>query len=460
MTTFRRSNRIRSRLLAVVIFALAANFALSGKALANDGPQIATASTQDLLPPVPRLTVIWHGKRVSALPFRIRVLDQASPLAYSLDIRRPVKYGDSWTGVSLGSPSDPEARSLPSVGISDPLLAEAIARGDVPASKPLVPVRNNAELAARQIAIWSATNNLRLTRRTVPDAALRARARQLIAGAKGISVPLQSASHSVQIFVQDTSATTVQLAVTIGLDANTHSTTPQNIDLYLDGVRCPIRTQALTHIELGADGTYHADKPQPFDSNAHSTDVADVDLDRNTKVVDATANWVNVISDPGLVMAGAGAAPPLVTAESATLNFTSTTRLDPSDYTNPGQLLSNAGTDILTKVPAWATWVVLILALYLLSRAGRLTDLGFKTWWSRRRKSDQTVDLAAVEVEAATEGQAVRTGLLALNLTKKDDVVVTVLPSAPGLTGTSASTRVRLARRSGKAQSTDPEAGK
>ncbi len=43
----------------------------------------------------------------------------------------------------------------------------------------------------------------------------------------------------------------------------------------------------------------------------HPIDVAEVDLDRNTKVVDATANWVNVTSEPGFVMAGADAAPPL-----------------------------------------------------------------------------------------------------------------------------------------------------
>lgn len=37
--------------------------ALCGKALADDGPQIATATTQDLLEPVPGLSVVWHGKQ-------------------------------------------------------------------------------------------------------------------------------------------------------------------------------------------------------------------------------------------------------------------------------------------------------------------------------------------------------------------------------------------------------------
>jgi hypothetical protein len=386
VTAYARAVRKSALLLAVLTCVLAGSLALCGTAVADDGPQIATATTQDLLAPVPGLSVILHGKRVSALPFRIRLLDQASPLAYSLDISRPAAYGDSWTGISLGQPTRPQDRSLPAIGIANPLIAEAIARGDVPADKSAMSAASNLELAARQVAIWTSTNNIALTPQTVPNAALRRRARQLLAGTTGIQVPLQAASHSVQIFVRDTTANTVQLAVTLGLDANTHSSTVQHIDLYLDGVRCPILTQALTHVERRSDGTYHAGQPKPLDWKTHSIDVAEVDLDRNTKVVDATATWVNVISEPGLVMAGASAAPPLVTAEPAVLNFTSTTRLDPSDYTNPEQLLNNAGTAFLTNLHGWAVWVVLLLALYLIPRVGRLADAAFLRFARRKPK--------------------------------------------------------------------------
>jgi hypothetical protein len=451
VTIYVRAARKCALLLIVLAWVLAASIALCDKALADGGPQIATATTQDLLDPVRGLSVVWHGRRVSALPFRIRLLDQASPLAYSLDIRRPAAYGDSWTGISLGSPADPQARSLSAIGIIDPLVAEAIARGNAPSGKPVVPATTDMELAARQVAIWAETNNLALTPKTVPDAALRRRARQLLAGAAGFSVPLQAASHSVQIFIRDTTANTVQLAVTIGIDPNTQLSTVENIDLYLDGVRCPIKTQARTHIVRGSDGTYHTDKPVPLDPKTHSIDIAEVDLDRNTKVVDATANWVNVTSDPGLVMAGADAAPPLVTAEPAVLNFTTTTQLNPSDYTNPEQLLSNSGIAFLTTVPARWVLLILVLALYFLSRAGRIADAGIV--WLVRRKPKETprVNPAAVEAEAATEDEAIRAGLAALNLTRPEDVVVTILQtprhSPPG-TGTTA--RVRLARRPGQ----------
>jgi hypothetical protein len=450
MTIYARAARKFTLSLTILAYALAGSLALCGEAQASNTLQLATATTQDLLDRVAGLSVVWHGKRVSALPFRIRLLNQASPLAYSLDIRRPAAYGDSWTGISLGRPGHPEDRNLPSIGIADPLIAEAIARGDAPSDKPPVLATNDRELAARQVAIWSSTNNFPLTPRTVPNAALRRRARQLLAGVNGIQVPLQAAYHSVQIFIRDTSANTVQLAVTIGLDPNTYSSTPQNIDLYLDGVRCPVRTRALTHIVRRSDGTYQADKPSPLDPKTHSTDVAEVDLERNTKVVQATANWVNVISEPGLVMEGADAAPPLVTAEPAVLNFATTTQLNPSDYTNPEQLLNNFGTAFLTNLPGWTVWVVLLLALYLLPRVGRIMDKAVIGGYglARRKPKDAMVYPTAVEVEAPTESEAIRVGLLALRLTKPDDVIITTLQTPrKSLLRTDTPARVRLTRR-------------
>jgi hypothetical protein len=440
--------------LAVLMCMLVVDLALSGKALADDGTQIAKATTQDLLSPVHGLSVVWHGKAVSALPFRIRLLDQASPLAYSLDIRRPVAYGDSWIGISLGRPAHEEDRSLSSIGISNPLIAEAIARGDAPADKPPIPATTNEELAARQIAIWASTNNLLLTAQNVPNKALRLRAQKLPADVTGLQVPLQAAAfHSVQIFVQETTASTVQLTVTIGLDANTVPSIAQRIDLYLDGVHCPIRTQALTHIERGSDGTYHADQPEPLDPRTHSADVAEVALDRNTKVVDASATWVNVISGPGLVMAAANAAPPLVTAEAAVLNFTTTTRLNPADYTTPEQLLNNVGAAFLTTLPGWAVWAVLLLALYLLPRVGRIIDTAITAAYllARPKPNETPVNPATVEVEATTEGEAIRVGLMALNLQASDDVVVKILQkSQHGHHGTGTPARVRVTRQPGK----------
>lgn len=402
------------------------------RALADIGPQVATATTQVLLGPIRGLSVMWHGRAISALPFRIRLLGQASPLAYSLDIRRPVAYGDSWTGISLGSPTDQQARNLSQVGVINPLVAEAIARGDVTATKPPDIATTNFELAARQVAIWASTNGLRLDRNAVPNSALRRRAEQLLAGMRGIQVPLQTAAfHSVGIFVQNTTANTVQLVVTIGLDTNTLPSQPQNIDLYLDGVRCHIRTRALTHIYQRSNGTYYADQPVPLSSSTDSTDIAEVDLHRNTQVVEATANWVNVISGPGLIMGGAAAAPPFVTAESGVLNFTTSTQLDPSKYNSPEQLLNNAGIAFLTKMPSLLVWVILLIGLYLVARVGRGVDYVLAAGYRRfRPNSAQSpaaiVHPSAVEVEASTAGEAIQAGLLALNLRRPEDVEISI----------------------------------
>lgn len=453
VTSVGRFGRIAVSLTFVL---MAVGLISSGAALADNGPQVATATTQDLLSPVRGLSVIWHGRTISALPFRVRLLGQASPLAYSLDIRRPVAYGDSWTGISLGSPADQQARNLSQLGVINPLVAEAIARGDVTAARPPGLAMTDFELAARQVAIWASANGLKLDRKAVPNVALRRRAEQLLAGTKGIQVPLQAAYHSVGIFVQNTTANTVQLVVTIGLDPNTHPSQPQNIDLYLDGVRCHIRTRALTHIHQRSNGTYYADKPIALSSSTHSTAVAEVDLHRNTQVVEATANWVNVISAPGLVMGGAGAAPPLVTAENAVLNFSTSTQLDPSKYNSPEQLLNNAGTAFLTTLPGWLVWVILLIALYAVARVGRGVDYVLVAGYRRfRPKSEPSpaakVDPAAVEVEAATAGEAIQAGLLALNLTRPDDVEITILQASSSQDDHAGiPARVRLVRRARK----------
>src|SRR6266568_3013703 len=76
---YARTVRKCALLLVILMYMLVGSLAFCGEARAGDAPQLATATTQDLLEPIPGLSVVWHGKRVSALPFRIRLLNQASP---------------------------------------------------------------------------------------------------------------------------------------------------------------------------------------------------------------------------------------------------------------------------------------------------------------------------------------------------------------------------------------------
>jgi hypothetical protein len=410
-------------------------------------PSAATATLQDLQDQQPAFTVRWLGRTASALPMRLRVLNQASPLAYSLDIRRQPSYGDAWTAISLGEPSNPESRSLPQVGVFNPLPSELIARGGAPPDQQPVPATGLLEQAARQVAIWSFTNGLPLTAAAVPNARLLSRAQQLAAMDNGAPpVPLQAADHGVQIFIRETTANTVRLAIILNVDPNTHPSTAQNIDLYLDGLRFPVRTQARTSI-VYHDGAYHSQKPRSRGVHA-PTEVAEVNLDRNTKVVDASAVWVGVRSDPGLVFVSGGAAPPVLTADESVLNFRTSTRLDPANYTSPRQLLDKAGTDLLARLPSAWVWIVLVVGLYLIPKAGREADAFFrliKRLWRWGQPSPPLVRPYMVTVEAPTVHDAIQAGLTALGLTQASAVDVTTLESAKNrLFGRSRPAKVRL----------------
>jgi hypothetical protein len=416
--------------VVITVVAFVAVFAAAAPASADVSSPI-TATTADLFSPQPELAVLAGEGSVSAMPVRVRLLNQASPLAYSLDMHRTTHYGDAWTAVSLGSPGDPADRSVSQVGVTNPLIAQAIALEPFPSGIEPSSARYFFEYAARQVAIWSHTSGLSVNSQTVPNRQLLARAQQLLAAVDRPTVPLQAAYHSVQVFVRETTATTVRLAVVIGLDTNTQLSTSQDIDLYLDGVRCPIRTGALTRISKAQDGTYNAQEPKAFDSPTHPNEIAEVDLDRNTKLVNASATWVNVRSDPGLVLASDGAAPPLITAETAILNFSGTSQLDPRQYTDPAQLLSQAGTAFLTAVPDWAVWIWVLLALYVLPRVGRGVDRAVRhlsqPFLRRLRGSAVAVPQTTVHVEAASQGEAVTAGMLALAIGSQSDLEITVL---------------------------------
>jgi len=156
-------------------------------------------------------------------------------------------------------------------------------------------------------------------------------------------------------------------------------------------------------------------------------------------------------------MAGAGAAPPLITAENAALNFSTTAQLNPSQYNTPEQLLNNAGTAFLTTLPGWLVWVILLLALYSVPRVGRAIDRLLAASWRRSRtKAEQSppakVDPASVEVEAGTEEEAIRAGLAAFRLTKPGNVAITILQAQSSQDGEPGSpVRVRLTRQTANA---------
>jgi hypothetical protein len=407
--------------------------ALKGSASADSltDPSPVTATLQSLSDAQSGLSVIWNKQVVSALPFRIRILDQASPLAYSLDIRRAATYGTRWSTLSLGEPSDSSARSFAQLGVANPLPAELIARGGADSFHEAILPTTDLEYAARQVAIWAVTNQLGLDFRTVPNADLLLRAKQLYRiGQANVKVPLQVTKYGVQIFVRETTANTVRLAVQLSTDNPSNILNhAQDIDLYLDGTRCQIRTQQRTAIGL-KHGVYTDGTKTPLGQKG-STSIAEVDLHRNTKVVDASAAWIGIDSDPGLALVSDGAAPPVITADHAILHFESSTRLDPANYTGPRQLLDKAGIVFLGRLPNWLILPAIVVALYVLSRLGRMIDSGFK-WGNakvRRKKAVviPRVSASTVAVEAPSVAEATQAALMALHGSSVDDVDIVVL---------------------------------
>jgi hypothetical protein len=254
------------------------------------------------------------------------------------------------------------------------------------------------------VAIWSFTNNLILSRATVPDRELRERSIELAklgneATTPGTSVPLQPSTFEVDIFVRDTGPSEITLAVTLRLDPNTRFDDPKDIDLYLDGLRVPIKTGHSTTINVDDKNNYTVAAPTLNERPNYQT--ADVTMTRNTKVVDVEAILINMNITPGLPLISPDGGPPLLTAESGIYSFRTTSRLDPATYTGPSALIEEAGTRVLTLLPPPWTWFFLILALYLLPRVGRALDALFKALFAKFKRRYHSADDAPREEESS-----------------------------------------------------------
>lgn len=407
------------------------------------------ASVQNVPDPSSQLYVVWRGHRVSALPFRVRVLNEASPLAYSLDIRRPSTYGDTWTAISLGDPTNTADQQLPQLGVATAIRAQLVARGGAADGQDVAPAGTELEYAARQTAIWALENGLPLNPASVPDDALRSRAQNVLADAgPDKSPPLQPAEYGIDILTRETTAKDVVLALDLTIDPNTHLVNQQNIDLGLDGAVCSLKTKVRSTISLGSDGSCKVTSQNPLPASA-PYNVAEVSFHRNAKVISASALWVRATSDPGQLYVSDGAAPPMMTADSATLNFQSTARLDPADYSSPQQLLDKAGTGFLADVPSEFIWIALLVLLWVVTRAGRIADWAGAMLWSRVRKRPSlpqpTVVTGSVIAEGRTVADAVQTALAATGRQTVAGVTIDVLrqpvvrPFGPNV-----SARVRL----------------
>lgn len=420
------------RALPLALLSMLFACAPSLPAQAQTDEPVLTAIVQDVPDRRPEFTVIWQGRAISALPIRIRLDNQSSPLAFSMDIRRTVDYGDAWAAISMGRPDEPQDRWPSQIGVNTPLPAGVIARGGVGSESDPIPADSALEYAARQVAIWFITNGLALDPTAVPNESLLDRARELAATTEGPKeVPLQAAHHTVDVLLQDASATRVDLMIKLTVDANASPAESQRVDIALDGVRCTLETSATTNIEMGEDTAFACGETEHLpEDRGGRTDTALVNLPRNTKVVDLSATWAGVVSEPGLVMISDGAAPPVITADPAVLNFRTTDTLDPSNYPRPVEILNKAGIAVLGKLPTSLIWPAILVSLYALPRVGRAIDALFRRLWSRIGKrpsaSPSTIAVNNVTVTAPSLQAALDAALGAVRPAVSDSGAVKI----------------------------------
>ncbi|MGW6196998.1 hypothetical protein ACWF0M_12700 [Kribbella sp. NPDC055110] len=355
----------------------------SAEAAEQPGDQTLSATLQDVPDIVGNLRIVVGGPWISALPFRIRVADQSSPIAYSLNLRRPPAFGTSWRAVTE------VGERVSKTGVEDPAIATLIARG-APSGQAEVYPRNDFEAAARQIAIWHYTNSLTISAATVPDPALARAASRIVsetdsAIAWKVKIPLQPATYGIDLFTRQVTATEVRVGIALRVDANTHLGSAQDIDLYLDGTRLTVKTHHLTRVHNDGVGSYAADAPEDLPSGEN--ELAEVGVKRNTKVVDLAAIWVNVTSEAGMTFVSDGGGPSVITAQPATYNFRKSMTLDPATYPGPTELLGSIATTLLTFLPGPWSIVAIIVGLYLIARLGRGVDRLLLKAWSRIRRS-------------------------------------------------------------------------
>lgn len=432
MTTHRASRRLACA-ASLGLLSLVAAVPIAEADTASAG-ELLTARVQEIPQPVGELSVNWKGRSISALPARIRLASQASPISYSLDIERPLKYGVSYTAAPFGTTKDPYR--LPQAGVRNPVPATLAARGGIPSGRPAAAVADDLEAAARQVAVWTHTNDFRISPESVPNPRLRTRASALAVASRpnpNVQVPLQPSLYNISIFTRESTASKVTLSIALTVNDNTDLDDPQRISLYLDGQPAEVRTKFKTHVDRAKNGRYSvADSEALVDTG--NTEAAEVVIDRNTTVLDVSVVWFNIESEPGVVLVSDDEGAPLLTGETVTLNFSTTSRLNPDDYVGPSQILDKTGILLLAGVPDLLVLPILVVGIFLLTRLGRVVEWGFLKIVARVRRHGKGNNPdpsrpVTVIVEADSVPEAVRAGVTALG-GRSEALRITVLRQA------------------------------
>lgn len=335
-----------------------------------DGRQAVTARFQQATTESARDVVVVSGRSIHASPSLVYLNGQASSLAYSLDPRVAPAVGTTWHAVAVATP-----------GLRGVATALWAGGGHLPG--PALS-DNQLEGAARQIAIWTKGGTIRISRATVHDPRVRARASFLATAApnqlKG--VPPQPNALEIASFVQRVDADRVVVAVNVSDDLEDTFTDEQKIDLRAGGRWAVIKTGEQTDVYQNGKGTR---LPTRRSGTAPDHNTALLRLDRTADVTQLELFWgVNLAAGVALLPDGAG--PPLITATPVVLRIRQLQILDPATYPSARDLVDRAGTAVLARLHGWVGWVVLVFALWLVPKLGQALDVLVKQLVKRLRR--------------------------------------------------------------------------
>jgi hypothetical protein len=352
----------------------------TGRASAASIPKIE-ARVQALAPEATGTTIRFDGKRVSLLPPLIRVVEQDTASAYSLDAGQSPARSDRWLTTRLDTP-----------GLHGVASAYWIVTKGSTAGRTLA--NTSFEQAAEQLAIWHFTNKIPLRTKlgVAPPVLERAQNLAALAPHRVNNVGLRAQALYLSGYVAGSNARHVNVNVQVGAQSG-FELSSQVIFLVIGGGSACILTGKRTTIsQLSAlrhkgptvcqfqHRTNQRYWPQSAFRPIQDPQTAQFQLDRPHDVTDVSVDWI-VTSNPGEVFLPTNAGPPLITRSPFKLDLGSNIPIDPAKLPSASALAKRSVEGWLLRLLAWVgipIFLVLVLLFLFARKSGR--DLARRAW--------------------------------------------------------------------------------
>lgn len=392
-------------------------FLPSASADASAGFEDITAQFQGYQSGPPGAVIVINGLRVSAEPLLIRVEGQATCSAFSLNVFAKPSSATAWTAVN------PTTEGLRAVASAYWMTQHGSTAGH--------PLKNNQfEKAAEQIAIWSVSNSLSISAKSVPNPLVRARALELYrlepGKQKNVNYTIGLIIHP---YVRSASASNVQVAVDIAASNVGEQgilTDSQYLQIGLDNVTTKVYTDKTTQISVT-----HSRLVPKVVGGSPNNNVAYIDLPRINDSEDLETYWDTDV-DAGEIFLSVGTnSPPVITDQSFPVEVYQNLNLDPSQFPDVQGLIQGWILDVLSHLNGWEVIAAVLLGLYLAHTGFSVVDFALVHGYKRIKGRLKASGAQSTEGSASSSASASSPG--------SDSSPAAGTPSSPGSTGGPAS---------------------